>query len=72
MPLICGLRFGVEGSVVGLPVFDRRDVAQRGVELAIVVSVDPARGGVLGVGQDRLGVVAEDGGADALGLDGDR
>lgn len=72
MPLICGLRFGVGGSVVGLLVLDRRDVAERGVELAIVVSVDPAGGGVLGVGQGLLGVVAEDGGADALGLDGDR
>jgi hypothetical protein len=42
VPLSYWLHLGVEGSVVGLFELDRREVAERAVESAVVVPVDPS------------------------------
>jgi hypothetical protein len=68
VPLSYGLLLRLQGSVVGLLVFGWGDVAQGAVQAAVVVSVDPACGGVLDVGEGLVGAVVEDAGADAFGL----
>lgn len=68
MPHSYGLQLGVEGSVVGLFVFGWWDHREGRVESAVVVSVDPAGGGVLDVGDGLVGPVVEDRSAEAFGL----
>jgi hypothetical protein len=51
VPLSYWLHLWVEGSVVGLFELDWRDVAERAVELVVVVPVDPSGGGVFDVSE---------------------
>jgi hypothetical protein len=51
VPLSYWLHLGFKGSVVGLFELDRREVAERAVEPAVVVPVDPSGGGVLDVSE---------------------
>jgi hypothetical protein len=51
---------------VGLFELDRREVAERAVEPAVVVPVDPSGGGVLDVSEAFVGPGVEDVGVDAF------
>lgn len=68
VPLLCGLQFLVEGSVVGVFVHCWSEVAEGGVNASLVVPVDPVGGGVPDVGDGGLGRVVEESLADAFGL----
>ena len=68
MPLACGLRLGVEGSVVGDLVLGRGNVAQRAAQAPVVVTADPSGGGILDVANGLVRPGVEDRRADPLGL----
>lgn len=68
LPLACGLRLGVEGSVVGDLVLGRGNVAQRAAQAPVVVTADPSGGGILDVANGLVRPGVEDRRADPLGL----
>lgn len=68
MPLLCGVRFSVEGRVVVCLVFVGADHSETTLKTAVVVPVDPSGGRVLDVGDGLVGAGVENGRADAVGL----